>query len=183
MKQAQRKASTAESAAHPDQAALGIQPGHLQLFHMKHSHFSAQGGHLFGGCFAFECKPDAARGQRFGRAVHKIGQRGKGARTHQVVGRVQLFDALVQAAQVAAKAVTSWSAVPVAQRAAMLLMHSVTQVQARMATSAVMSAAQTRRRSSASTKTASRSRMQCATVSWSKFAKRTANRARIAPST
>ena len=52
-------------SAHPDDAALGIQAGHLQLFHVKHCRRRpASAASSSAGCLALHGHPDALRRQR-----------------------------------------------------------------------------------------------------------------------
>ena len=85
---------------HPDNAALGIQPWHLQWFHVKHLHIGGQGGQFILGVLALHGQPDALRGERAARPGGEIRQRRKRAAAHHVIRPRQALDPRMDAMQI-----------------------------------------------------------------------------------
>ena len=66
--------------AHPDEAALGVQPRHAQGFHVKHRHIGGQGRDLVVGHPALHRDPDAAGPKVAARGGDEVREAREGAR-------------------------------------------------------------------------------------------------------
>ena len=77
---------------HPQQAAIGVQAGDVDLFHVKHIDVRGQLGQFLIGVFALHGQPDTGFGQAAPRPLGEIRQRGEGTRRDEVVALRQLLD-------------------------------------------------------------------------------------------